>query len=105
MNDFDELRRERCLIEKEHEKKAIPIMAIGAEKESEKNEMQELKGMLQQLTAKVNKLEGQQQHKDQGKQQQGASSNYSEEQIQDSTTAEATQEDVVVIEAMEDRTI
>ena len=80
MNDFDELRREIRLIEKEHEKKSTPIMAIGAEKESEKSEMQELKGMLQQLTAKVNKLEGQQQHKDNGKQEQGASSNYNEQQ-------------------------
>ena len=75
ISDFDELRREIRLIEKEHDKKSTPSMAIAAGKETEKSELQELKGMLQQLTAKVTNLEKEHQNKDHSKQQSATSSN------------------------------
>ena len=71
--DFDTLRKEIRLIEKEHEKQKTPSMAITPGKESEKSELEEIKGMIQQLTTKVNKLEtGQQRDSGQQSQQSGA---------------------------------
>ena len=57
IDEFDELRKEMSLVEKEHEKKATHSMAITSEKEIDKNELQEIKGMIKQLTTKVNQLE------------------------------------------------
>ena len=57
IEEFDELRKEIRLVEKEHEKKATHSMAITSDKDTDKNELQEIKGMIQQLTTKVNQLE------------------------------------------------
>ncbi|KAK3085807.1 hypothetical protein FSP39_008905 [Pinctada imbricata] len=57
LTEFDDLRKEVRLIEKEHvTKKAQVNMAIPASTE-QPSELQELKGMIQQLTAKVTHLE------------------------------------------------
>lgn len=64
IQDFDDLRREVRLIEKDHEKKTTASMALTTENDSSKTEMQELKGMIQQLTTKVNNLEKGNQRKD-----------------------------------------
>lgn len=62
---FDDLRREIRLIEKDHEKKTTTTsMSLTAENDSSKSEMQELKGMIQQLTTKVTNLEKGNQRKD-----------------------------------------
>ncbi|KAK3097682.1 hypothetical protein FSP39_012084 [Pinctada imbricata] len=59
ISDFDDLRKEVLLMEKEHSSKKtntnMVISATGATGQSD--EMKELKGMIQQLTAKVTKLE------------------------------------------------
>ena len=55
--DFDELRKEIRLVEKEHDtKKAQTHMAVASESE-QSDDFKELKGMIQQLTTKVNALE------------------------------------------------
>ena len=57
LTDFDNLRKEIRLVEKEHDtKKAQTHMAVANESEKS-DDMKELKGMIQQLTTKVNALE------------------------------------------------
>ncbi|KAK3098932.1 hypothetical protein FSP39_024397 [Pinctada imbricata] len=69
IKDFDELRREIRLIEKEHNmKRTHTNMAVTSDTQ-EGNEYQELKGMIQQLSAKVTQLERGNQRNDKGNQQ------------------------------------
>ena len=64
IEEFDELRKEVRLVEKEHDKKATTSMAITTDKDSDKSELQEIKGMIHQLTTKVNQLESGYQQRD-----------------------------------------
>ena len=61
LTDFDALRKEIRLVEKEHDsKKAQSNMAVTSSDSDKGDEMKELKGMIQQLTSKVEKLESNQ---------------------------------------------
>ncbi|KAK3082399.1 hypothetical protein FSP39_014224 [Pinctada imbricata] len=66
ISDFDTLRKEVRLVEKEHEtKKAQSNMAVSKDESTKSDDISELKGMIQQLTTKVNYLEkGQQKSRD-----------------------------------------
>ena len=77
--DFDQLRKEIRLIEKEHDKKTTQSMALTSEKESGKSELDEIKGMIQQLTTKVNRLETGHQQRDFGQQEQPSSTRQQQE--------------------------
>ena len=60
--DFNELRREVRMIEKDHDKKSTHSMALTAGTEDKENsEMKELRGMISQLTSKVDSMQQQQQ--------------------------------------------
>ena len=65
IEEFDELRKggqvsgERNMIKRQQ-----PSMAITTDKDSDKSELQEIKGMIHQLTTKVNQLESGYQQRD-----------------------------------------
>lgn len=60
LTNFDELRKEIRLVEKEHEtKKAQSNMAVTSSEAEKGDEIKELKGMIQQLTTKVSAMEQQ----------------------------------------------
>ena len=73
IEEFDELRKEVRLVEKEHDKKATTSMAITTDKDSDRSELQEIKGMIHQLTTKVNQLESGYQQRDNKQPSQSAS--------------------------------
>ncbi|KAK3088231.1 hypothetical protein FSP39_016429 [Pinctada imbricata] len=69
IKDFDELRREIKLIEKEHNMKRTQTNMAVTSDTQEGNEFQELKGMIQQLSVKVTMLKKDNQRNDKGNQQ------------------------------------
>ena len=77
--DFDKLRRDIRLVEKEHEvtkvQSKMAVTTSDSDKAEKKDEVCELKGMIQQLTAKVNTIEKGQQKHDQDWSQQATSGN------------------------------
>ena len=77
--DFDKLRRDIRLVEKEHEvtkvQSKMAVTTSDSDKAEKKDDISELKGMIQQLTAKVNTIEKGQQKHDQDWSQQATSGN------------------------------
>lgn len=58
LTNFDELRKEIRLVEKEHvTKRAQSNMAVTSSETEKQDEIKELKGMIQQLTTKVSAIE------------------------------------------------